>query len=90
MNRSRRRLTGDPGRLVSLVLAAAALILLFGGVLGTARATFLVEDLAYLGTGGLGGLACLAVAGAVYAATRSARRCEELDRLADSPTGTGD
>jgi hypothetical protein len=71
----------DRGRLVSGVLAVAALILLFGAVVGTAGATFLVQDLAYLGTGGLGGVACLAVAGAVYVSSRSSRRCEELDRL---------
>ncbi|MND07433.1 hypothetical protein D3C83_293840 [compost metagenome] len=57
------------------------MVLLSGAVLGTAGATFLVQDLAYLGTGGLGGLACLAVAGAVYVSSRSSRRCEDLDRL---------
>lgn len=71
----------DRGSLVSAVLSVAALVLLAGAVLGTARATFLVQDLAYLGTGGLGGLACLAVGGAVYVSSRSARRCEELDKL---------
>ena len=89
MNGSTRP-TPDPARLVSLGLAVVALVLLIGGALGTARATFLVEDLAYLGTGGLGGLACLAVAGAVYATSRSARRCEELDRLVARPDLNGD
>jgi hypothetical protein len=79
------RSTGDQSRLVGLGLAVAALALLFGAVLGTTRSNFLVQDLAYLGTGGLGGLACLAVGGAVYVASRSARRCEELDRLVDLP-----
>lgn len=84
MNGSTRS-TGDQSRLAALGLAVAALTLLFGAVLGTTRSTFLVEDLAYLATGGLGGLACLAVGGAVYVASRSARRCEELDSLIDVP-----
>jgi hypothetical protein len=69
------------GRLVSGVLAVVAVVLLFGAVIGTAGAKFLVQDLAYLGTGGLAGLACLAVAGAVHVSSRSSRRCEDLDRL---------
>lgn len=72
----------DRGRLVSGALVVAALVLLCGAVVGTARASFLVQDLAYLGTGGLGGLACLAVAGAVYVSSRSSRRCDDLDRIA--------
>ncbi len=80
MTGSNRR-AADRGRLLSAALAVLAVVLLFGAVLGTAGATFLVQDLAYLGTGGLGGLACLAVAGAVYASSRSRRRCEDLDRL---------
>ena len=75
------RPAADRGRLLSAALAAMAVVLLFGAVLGTAGATFLVQDLAYLATGGLGGLACLAVAGAVYVSSRSSRRCEDLDRL---------
>jgi hypothetical protein len=75
------RRAADRGRLLSAALAVLAVVLLFGAVLGTAGATFLVQDLAYLGTGGLGGLACLGVAGAVYASSRSSRRCEDLDRL---------
>jgi hypothetical protein len=75
------RRAADRGRLISAALAVVAVVLLIGAVLGTAGATFLVQDLAYLGTGGLGGLACLAVAGAVYVSSRSSRRCEDLDRL---------
>ena len=55
--------------LATVCLAAWALLV--GAVLGITRSSFLVEDLAYLGTGGLGGLACLAVGGAVYVASRT-------------------
>ncbi len=75
------RLTGDPARLVSLVLVLAGLVLLAGAYLGATGSEFLVSDLAYIGTGGLGGLACLGVAGAVQVAANSARRCAELDRI---------
>ena len=80
MNR-RRRVIDDRAQLVSLVLLAVGLVLLAGALLGATRSEFLVSDLAYIGTGGLGGLACLVVAGAVHAASRSARHCEELDRI---------
>lgn len=76
-----RHMIEDPGRLVSLVLLVAGLVLLFGAFLGATRSEFLVSDLAYIGTGGLGGIACLGVAGAVQVATRTARRCAELDRI---------
>ena len=76
-----RHLSEDPGSLVGLGLLVVGLVLLTGAFLGATRSEFLVSDLAYIGTGGLGGLACLAVAGAVSVATRSARRCAELDRL---------
>ena len=74
----------DRAQLVSLVLLALGLALLAGALLGATRSEFLVSDLAYIGTGGLGGLACLGVAGAVQVASRSARRCEELDRIGTS------
>ena len=80
MNRM-QRLTEDRARVVSLVLLVTGLVLLAGAFLGAARSTFLVEDLAYIGTGGLGGIACLGIAGAVHASSRSARRCDDLDRI---------
>ena len=75
------RLTEEPARLVSLVLVVIGLVLLAGAFLGATRSEFLVSDLAYIGTGGLGGIACLGVAGAVGVASRTARRCAELDHL---------
>jgi hypothetical protein len=76
-----RLLSDDPARLLSLVLLVAGLVLLIGAFLGATRSEFLVSDLAYIGTGGLGGIACLGVAGAVHVASRTARRCAELDRI---------
>jgi hypothetical protein len=76
-----QRLTRDPARIASLVLVLAGLVLLIGAYLGTSGSDFLVSDLAYIGTGGLGGLACLVVAGAVQVAANSARRCADLDRI---------
>lgn len=76
-----RRMAEDPARIVSLVLLLAGLVLLAGAFLGATGSKFLVSDLAYVGTGGLGGLACLAVAGALQVSSRSARRCAELDDI---------
>jgi hypothetical protein len=81
MRKFRRSLVEDRARLASLALLVAGLVLLAGAFLGAGRSEFLVSDLAYLGTGGLGGIACLGLAGAVQVAARSARRCEELDRI---------
>lgn len=77
-----RSLAEDRARLASLVLLVAGLVLLAGAFIGATRAEFLVSDLAYLTTGGLGGVACLALAAAVAVAGRSGRRCAELDRIA--------
>jgi hypothetical protein len=76
-----RLLAEDPARLLSLLLLVAGLVLLAGAFLGATRSDFLVSDLAYIGTGGFGGLACLGVAGAVHVASRTAGRCAELDRI---------
>jgi hypothetical protein len=87
MERHWRPLIEDRTRLVSLALAVTGLVLLAGAFLGAGRSEFLVSDLAYIGTGGLGGIACLGLAGAVQVAARSARRCEELDRIGASLSG---
>jgi hypothetical protein len=82
-----RLLMEDPARLGSLVLLVAGLVLLSGAFIGATRSEFLVSDLAYVGTGGLGGVACLGVAGAVHVASRTARRCAELDRIDSALSG---
>ena len=82
MNPQLQSLTEDRARLISLVLLVAGLVLLVGAFVGATQAEFLVSDLAYIATGGLGGIACLTVAAAVQVAGRSLRRCADLDRIA--------
>ena len=60
-----RRVIDDRAPLVSARPLAVGLVLLVGSGARRRPVEFLVPDLAYLGTGGLGGLACLGVAGAV-------------------------
>ena len=84
-----RGLADHPARLVSLGLLVAGLVLVLLGWLGAQDSAYLVEDLAYIGTGGLGGLACLGVAAAVHVAARTTERCDDLDRIDAALRGEG-
>lgn len=73
--------------IVSAALAGAGLVLLSLGLLGAIDSRFLVEDLAYVGTGGMGGVFCLALAAIVRVTATSAARCRDLDRIVSTLRG---
>ena len=71
------------GRLAGLTLIGGGAVLVLGACIGVQRADYLLNELAYIATGGITGLFCAVVGGACVAATelaQSRRRLEFLEK----------
>lgn len=68
-------------RTSAVVLIASGALFLALAWVGATRAHFLVDALAYVATGGLGGVFCIALGSGLLIAANSSDLCRDLDRL---------
>lgn len=63
----------------ALVMSGVALVI--GGVIGVHQSRFVIEDLSYILSGGIGGLLLLTIGAAILVCADLHDECQELDRL---------